>query len=758
MQASVAAVLCVVMLAPMPAEAAADKQPNNPKNPTNYSQVGNLAGDERILQALNRLTWGPRPGDVEQVRAMGLDRWIDQQLNPAELNDSATENAMQNFPALQLTPAQMVLQFPDNNIAKLAQNGQAAMPTDPNLQAVYRNAIARYQQQAAKKQAAQQSAAQNLMHQNAPQKNMAQDAMAQDAGSGNSMNAASATNTTNASNATKAPPDVDSSGVDSTEEKILADLEATSVLNLPPDQRLARLIAMQPEELNDFRSRLSQSERMDLAQGMTPSQREIVASLENPIVVVGSELMQAKLLRSIETSRQLEDVMTDFWLNHFNVYIKKGQPEPYYIASFERDVLRPNALGKFEDLLVATAKSPAMLFYLDNWSSVGPDSPAVQRARLFAAVNGNADTQVRGLNENYARELMELHTLGVDGGYTQQDVTQVARVFTGWTIDKPQMGGGYLFDERRHEPGSKVVLGQTIAENGEQEGLQVLHMLAVSPATAHHVSFEIAQRFVSDDPPKALVDRMAQSWLASNGDIRSVLKTMLRSPEFWSTDVYRAKVKTPLEYVISAVRASGYSGAPVTSALPLVVSLEKLDMPLFGQQPPTGYSTTADHWVSSSALLNRMNFALYLASGRMPGVETDWSGLIAESIAAPQQVAELNAAAPNGRATHDGGATILFDASEWQPSDNELRLETLLLGKSASPQTHEAILQEMLNQTVQDPNAIDKQFPLRQNLGGPAAVVGGAVTLPEAAQMTSADRQLGMMAGLLLGSPEFQRK
>ncbi len=323
-------------------------------------------------------------------------------------------------------------------------------------------------------------------------------------------------------------------------------------------------------------------------QGLSPQQREIFAAMQNSTRMVGIEEMQTRLIRDIYSERQLEAVMTDFWLNHFNVYVRKNQNEPYLIPSYERDVIRPHALGKFEDLLVATAKSPAMLMYLDNWQSIGPDSQAAKNAGRFAgmqrpglargpfggrpplAQNPQANQQARaalkdrGLNENYGRELMELHTLGVNGGYTQKDVTEVAKVFTGWTIDQPFRGGTFQFDERRHEPGSKTVLGQTIKENGMNEGLEVLHMLATSPATANFISTKLAVRFVSDDPPPALVDRMAQSFLASDGDIKTVLRTMFESPEFWAPAAQRAKVKTPLEFVVSAVRASG---ATVNNAL-----------------------------------------------------------------------------------------------------------------------------------------------------------------------------------------------
>src|SRR5207248_4019608 len=261
----------------------------------------------------------------------------------------------------------------------------------------------------------------------------------------------------------------------------------------------------------------------------------------------------------------LEEVMTDFWLNHFNVFIGKGA-DRYLLTSYERDVIRPHALGKFEDLLVATARSPAMLFYLDNWMSVGTDSDFANgvrehvgrrgrhlRVRVNPAKGGKGKRQ--GLNENYGRELMELHTLGVNGGYTQKDVTEVARVFTGWTLKQPKQGGGFTFEERMHEPGDKIILGHRIKSNGEKEGREVLHLLARHPSTAKFICAKLAMRFVSDNPPPALVDRMAQTFLKKKGDIGEVLKTLFHSPEFWAPDAYRAKVKTPLEFIVSAVRA-----------------------------------------------------------------------------------------------------------------------------------------------------------------------------------------------------------
>ncbi len=423
---------------------------------------------------------------------------------------------------------------------------------------------------------------------------------------------------------------------------------------------------------------------------MTPIQRETLAALQGSPRMIGAELLQSRMLRDVYSERQLEAVMTDFWLNHFNVYVRKNQNEPYMLPAYERETIRPNALGKFEDLLVATAKSPAMLMYLDNWQSIGPDSVAAKNGGRFAQLAKNPQVKQalkdRGLNENYARELMELHTLGVQcevsadrpvsmldkacgQGYTQQDVTEVAKVLTGWTIDRPNCGGEFQFEERRHEPGNKTVMGTVIAgsnfteqrgmgmgvgfrraggggacgdginpgdQRGMNEGLHVLHMLATSPATAKFISTKLAVRFVSDTPPPALVDRMAKAFTASGGDIKTVLRTMFDSPEFWSPEVYRAKMKTPEEFVISAVRASG---ADVKNAMPLVQALDKLGMPLYGMQTPNGYSWMAETWVNTGDLVSRMNFALGLSSDRIPGVQTDWTRLLGQTSGGMEPVA-----------------------------------------------------------------------------------------------------------------------
>ncbi|HVQ43164.1 MAG TPA: DUF1800 domain-containing protein [Vicinamibacterales bacterium] len=364
----------------------------------------------------------------------------------------------------------------------------------------------------------------------------------------------------------------------------------------------------------------------------TPEMRMLQQQAQSPI----NELMQAKILRATLSERQLEEVLVDFWFNHFNVFVGKGQVREF-LTEYERDAIRPNVLGNFRTLLGATAHSPAMLFYLDNFQSSSPNggrqgnpnqmqrlmdprlSPAQRRqieARMgeMQAPNPQQRPQ-RGLNENYGRELMELHTLGVDSGYTQQDVIEAAKILTGWTIDRPQQGGGYVFRPQMHEGGSKTVLGQKFKEDGEKEGERLLDMLAMHPATAKHISFKLAQRFVADEPPQALVDRAAKRFLDTKGDLREVTRTIITSPEFFDAKYRSAKVKTPLEFVISAARATN---AHIMNAQPMVQALRELGMPLYGAQPPTGYSMTADAWVNTGALLNRMNFAVQMLAGGQP--------------------------------------------------------------------------------------------------------------------------------------------
>ncbi len=370
----------------------------------------------------------------------------------------------------------------------------------------------------------------------------------------------------------------------------------------------------------------------------TPEQQE-AARAER---IVLAELMQQKVIRAAYSERQLEEVLVDFWFNHFNVFAGKG-PTRIYLTEYERDAIRPHVLGRFRDLLGATAHSPAMLFYLDNWQSSAaaeattmsemapgrnerlrprrragwfrPDMAGASRPGLPPTAQRRAP---RGLNENYARELMELHTLGVDGGYTQQDVQEVARAFTGWTIDRPRQGGQFRFEPRVHDAGEKVVLGHRIAAGGgEKDGERVLDILAAHPSTARFIATKLARRLVADTPPAPLVERAAARFRETKGDLREVVRTIVTSAEFFAVEAYRAKVKSPFEFVVSAVRATN---AEMSSALPVVQALRELGMPLYGCQPPTGYADRADAWVNTGALLNRMNFAVALTEGTLRGV------------------------------------------------------------------------------------------------------------------------------------------
>ena len=331
------------------------------------------------------------------------------------------------------------------------------------------------------------------------------------------------------------------------------------------------------------------------------------------------ELQQAKLLRAIFSEKQLQEVMVDFWFNHFNVFGQKDV-ERWLLTPYERDVIRPHALGRFKDLLTAVAQSPAMLFYLDNFMSQMEQPAPPQK---FDA-DGNPLPQPRrpGLNENYAREIMELHTLGVDGGYTQKDVIEVARCLTGWTIG-PRGNMGFAFRPRIHDRGEKIVLGTRIAPGGGiEDGLRVLDILSKHPSTARFISRKLCQRFVADEPPATLVDRVAEKFTATGGDIREVVRAILTSPEFFSPKYYRNKVKSPLDLVASTIRATG---ASTDGAGPLIQAVARMGAPLYLCQPPTGYDENSAEWLSSATLLERMNFAVALVSARINGTRVDVS-------------------------------------------------------------------------------------------------------------------------------------
>jgi uncharacterized protein (DUF1800 family) len=653
---------------------------------------------KRALHALDRLTFGPRPGDVETVTAMGVDKWIELQLHPEKLNNSALDARLAQYGTLRMSAREMTLNFPSPELLKEVQQGKLPMPSDPYRHAIYSANLMRLEE---KQEAKQDAAMMKVAANNPPTMTM--------------------------SSASNQQAKADPSEIPQSELRQRNALVARLTV-LDPATRMQRILALSPEQQEGIFHGIGEPGRQPVLAGLTPEQRETVLAMNNPAVVVYDELQSAKLLRAVYSNRQLEEVLTDFWFNHFNVYLTKGA-DRYLVTSYERDVIRPHVLGKFKDLLVATAQSPAMLVFLDNWQSVGPDSdealgikgqaaqnprvrwrntpfgprpvvyqPRPQQQRSQAGPNPNAQPKQNrrsGLNENYARELMELHTLGVNGGYTQHDVTEVARIFTGWTVQDPREGGGFVFKPRLHEPGAKTVLGHQIKEDGEKEGLQVLDILAHSPATAKFISIKLAERFVSDDPPPSLIDAMSKTFLKTDGDLREVIRTMFRSPEFWAPAAYNAKVKTPLEFVASSIRATQ---AEVTDPIPLTFALNQMGMPLYNMQPPTGYSTNADVWMNSAALLARMNFALGLVNNKFFGTNFDIERLT-------------------------GNSTKTAAGSD--PYRVQLTLEQVLLDGDVSAQTH---------------TTIEKR-----------------VTAPSAELGSASPGSVNTVAALLLGSPEFQR-
>jgi uncharacterized protein (DUF1800 family) len=459
------------------------------------SDVRELPADQQIIQALNRLTFGPRPGDASKVRAIGLDNWIDQQLRPEKIDDSAIDQFVARYPAINQNQNDLLAQYAEQQRAK---------------------------------------------------------------------------------------------------REVKREMGDSGRLVTAADSMALR-------RQNQQRGNLTQQ--------------------------VVTQLQSSRVARAVASERQLQEVMTDFWENHFSVYARKGAPEAYYLKDFDQNVIRPRALGRFRDLLGAVAESPAMLFYLDNARSMADSTQPTLNARGGSRrVRGVPRMQRQqqqqrkrpGLNENYGRELLELHTVGVDGGYTQQDVINVARAFTGWTIKPPAQGGGFIFRPQVHDAGEKIVLGHRLAAGrGVEDAEDVLDLLAKSPATARHISFKLARRFVSDSPSKALVDHAAQVYLRTDGDIREVLKAIVTSPEFFSQQAFRSKVKSPFEVVVSAMRA--LNAAPDSTPRSAQV-IAFLGQPIFGHQAPNGWPETGESWMNTGAILNRINFGMAVAAGRLPGV------------------------------------------------------------------------------------------------------------------------------------------
>jgi uncharacterized protein (DUF1800 family) len=718
---TVATTLCFVLAAPATPgwsqAAPTNTPPEHAKGRPAY-QSTQLKGDDRIMHAMNRFTFGPRPGDVDVIRAIGLDKWFEQQLHPQSLDLTDLDARLAEYPAMQWNTADLLFRLPSNALIRQALNGKYSVPERGIEHAIYENQMERVS-------AKQQAKAQNKeLATNQPPSPAGQPPAATGTANAMSGEGERAENPTPmakeppaAAPAQNEPGQMNMAAADSDQSFTMTAAEIDALLDLPPGQRVARLAAMRQPEIDGFLRTLKPLEKAQLAAGLTPEQKQTVGALDNPERVVAEELIAQRLTRDIYSTAQLQEVMTDFWFNHFNVYLRKNETMPYELVSYERDVIRPHALGKFEDLLEATAHSPAMMMYLDNSESIGPHSVAAERAEMRA---GNQKKVHQGLNENYARELMELHTLGVNGGYTQADVTQVARILTGWTVEQPLRGGGFQFDERRHEPGNVKALGQKFKDRGEMEGRDLLHYLAARPATAQFLSREIAVRFVSDNPPQSLVDRLAKTYMSSGGDITAMLRTLYRSPEFWSSSTYRAKVKTPIEFVVSAVRATN---ANTANLRPIAEALRQMGMPLYGCVPPTGYDWKASSWVSTGALVDRMNFALNLAANRLQGVTTDWKPQ-------PDDPAQL-AAVQNA-----------------DPAAEETRLEAMLVAGGVSDSTRAAVLDQFQKQMGPNNNSVVPQ---------PVAAIARAGQKP-AANSVALERKDRLLAGLLIGSPEFQRR
>ncbi len=718
-----------------------------------------LQPHERALQALNRLTFGPRPGDVEQVEAMGVDRWIDQQLDPDTIDDLTLEARLDSYPAMRLNERDLLLNFPPEPVVRAAADGKFPIPDNPETRAIYNSRIAMYLQKQEQKQTAAVAltpapnatmptvtgspAGQTASPAKAPSFNPAMRVPANSFVANAPSAPPVATSFTSKDTNAATEDAAHSASVKAREQHLDAGLAATGILNLPPAARMARIVAMPSADFMALQKNLTPQEKRALLNDLTPQQKEVLLAMRNPEQLVAGELLADRLLRDVYSNRQLEAVMTDFWLNHFNVYLHKQQFTPWYLVEYERTTIRPHALGKFEDLLVATAESPAMLTYLDNQQSVGPHSEAGLRSQTPQQNPAPPNSQLvgqlpkpkadLGLNENYARELMELHTLGVDGGYTQQDVNQVAQVLTGWGVNQPtavlkNAAIGFNFNPKRHEPGPKLVLGKTIAPGGMDEGLQVLHMLANSPVTAKHISQQLAVRFVSDNPSPALVKGMVDTWMNTGGDLKEVLRTLFASPEFWSKDAYRAKIKTPEEFVLSAIRATG--GEVVRPAQQLQ-ALEQLGMPFYGCQTPNGYPWNSSAWVNTGDLLDRINIAINMANNRL-GVAADMDTLIANLSQQP-----------------------LTEAQQTTAQQKENWLADVLLNGPASQQTHLAILKQ-----------ISQVTPAPVNANGNVKLMPGDTPkryrseLPDSSQPIPlpTDPEAATIAGLLLGSPDFQRK
>ena len=577
--AAIAAVLMASALASLRAGGAFDQK---------------LSTDQQIVHVLNRLTFGPRPGDLERVRRLGVARWIDQQLHPEQIaEDPVVDARLAKLRTWPLLTWQLMEQFglpPQAQVRPPSAVAFSSLTSEQsgrlfNCSIDERRAILE----------ALKPETRRLVLAGAPPRVL--EGLPDDLSK-------------EAADARKAEQDERQKEMRRLRpplNELLSQEEIRIATRGSVDEKLALLDSFDADKRRQVIQALPPQALSDL-----PELRREQMAANQPQQFVNNELVEQKLYRAVYSNRQLEEVLVDFWMNHFNVFNGKGQ-ERVLLTSFERDAIRPHVFGHFKDLLLATARHPAMLFYLDNWQSQSP------RDDFLAPPN----VRRPGLNENYGRELLELHTLGVDGGYTQADVTAVARAFTGWTIYDLQRVVEFQFNPAAHDRKEKVILGRTLpAMRGEQDGLDVVDMLAQHPSTARFISKKLAQRFLADDPPQAVVQRMAATFATTDGDLRAVLQTLFTSPEFLSTGAWQAKMKSPLEMAVSAVRATN---AEVTDTFALAQRIADLGQPLYGKLEPTGYPNTGDAWANTAGILGRINFASAFAAGQIAGVRVDVS-------------------------------------------------------------------------------------------------------------------------------------
>ena len=631
-----------------------------------------LTEEQRIVHILNRLGFGARPGDIERVKSMGIENYINQQLNPEKISDAVAEAKIKNLATLSMTTAQLYEKYPQPGMLVRQLERRGVLPAD----------LA--------------EARRNMPEENQPAQPTVE----------NQMQPANPQN-----------PSVPNNNPQANQEyrRAIREYYAQNGLQLPQ-----RIIA---------------------------------------------ELQASRILRAVYSERQLQEVMVDFWSNHFNVFAGKGA-DRWLLVSYDRDTIRPHAMGKFSDLLTATAQSPAMLFYLDNFQSVSPNAPQGRRVRpqmlenfpggrrqARGLLNRNGDQQAdqmrrpdgtanppqqparRGINENYARELMELHTLGVDGGYSQKDVQEVARCFTGWTIFAPrgagaaqgrfgdvarERAGTFFFNPRVHDDGEKTVLGHKIPSGGGfKDGSMVLDILAKHPSTARFISQKLVRYFVSDNPSPALVTRVADVFTKSGGDIRETLKAIFLSPEFNSPDAYRAKVKRPFELAISAVRTLG---GDTTGGPQFHQWITRMGEPLYGFQTPNGYSDSAESWVNTGGLLERLNFGLALASNRIPGTRVDLKRFVGETNNDKREVMD--------------------------------RFLNVIIAGDISQKTKETLLKQLSETEIGN----DPQQATDMQREAPAEVAMRPRARELGRGQADVNDPASKIVGLILGSPEFQKQ